>query len=95
MIILSSADSASRNDSDIVSSQLKQISSKDNKYANTISSFESLELDTLNGTGLLKSYYGSLKNAAGLCLFTTEGDNRPDAHLLVKALSNVLGFKRE
>lgn len=91
--MLSSADSAARSDVEIMSSQLKQLSNKDAKYGSRISTFEPLEPSSANGSGLLKSYYTSLKNACALCLFTTEGDNRPDAHLLVKALSNVIGLE--
>lgn len=76
-----------------MSSQLKQLSKKEAKYDSRISVFEPLELGSANGSGLLKSYYTNMKKACALCLFTTEGDNRPDAHLLVKAISNVLGLE--
>ncbi|TIA91230.1 hypothetical protein E3P99_01190 [Wallemia hederae] len=92
-VLLSSADSASRGDDEIMSSQLRQLSSEHALYSDKVSAFQPLELSNATGAGLLKSYYTSLAHATALCLFTTEGDNRGDARLLVMALSNVIGLK--
>ena len=84
IILLASADKSARNDSDILSNQLITFSK---------GSFGLKDKPNhLFGSNLLNTYFDNFDNVLGFCVFSTEGDNRFDAFLLFKTLSDYLNL---